>query len=468
MIDRKNIVKYIVFDWIAAMIVWLLFYVFRRVVNDMALFGDMPIFAPSFNFYLSMALYPVMALGVHYLSGFYNRSRSRSRLLELLTTLITAVFISLLAYFSVMIDDVVTSYTFYYKSFLVLLVLQFSITYLFRLILTSRSYAHLRSGKTIVPVLVIGTGRMAQKVTYDLKHKLRKYGRSIVGYVKMDDDVAMNDFLVLGTMAQLDEIMQRQPIYSVIIAADTLEEPDLYAIINRLMKYDVEIQFPPRSFEILTGRVRLHDIDSTPVVTLTQPSMAAWQQSVKRVFDILMSLFALVLFFPIMVYVAVRVKRDSSGPIFYKQERIGKDGHPFYMYKFRTMYVGAEQNGPQLSSQNDERITPFGSIMRKYRLDELPQFWNILRGDMSVVGPRPERRYFIDQIEEKAPYYCLIYKIQPGLLSWGPIKIGYSDTVDKMVERLNYDIIYMDNMTLLNDLKIMIYSLEVIIKGRGM
>ena len=196
--------------------------------------------------------------------------------------------------------------------------------------------------------------------------------------------------------------------------------------------------------------------------------MAAWQQSVKRVFDILMSLFALVLFFPIMVYVAVRVKRDSPGPVFYKQERIGKDGRPFYMYKFRTMYVGAEQNGPQLSSQNDERITPFGAIMRKYRLDELPQFWNILKGDMSVVGPRPERRYFINQIEEKAPYYCLIYKIQPGLLSWGPIKIGYSDTVEKMVERLNYDIIYMDNMNLINDLKIMIYSLEVIIKGRGM
>ena len=468
MIDRKNIVHYIVFDWIAAMIVWLLFYVFRRVVNDMALFGDMPIFTPSFNFYLSMTLYPVMALGVHYLSGFYNRSRSRSRLLELLTTLITAVFISLLAYFSVMIDDVVTSYTFYYKSFLVLLVLQFSITYLFRLILTSRSYTHLRNGKTIIPVLVIGTGRMAQKVTYDLEHKLRKYGRSIVGYVKMDDEVVTNDFLVLGSMTQLDEIMQRQPIHSVIIAADTLEEPDLYAIINRLMKYDVDIQFPPRSFEILTGRVRLYDIDSTPVVTLTQPSMAAWQQSVKRVFDILMSLFALVLFLPIMVYVAVRVKRDSPGPIFYKQERIGKDGRPFYMYKFRTMYVGAEQNGPQLSSQNDERITPFGAIMRKYRLDELPQFWNILKGDMSVVGPRPERRYFINQIEEKAPYYCLIYKIQPGLLSWGPIKIGYSDTVEKMVERLNYDIIYMDNMTLLNDLKIMIYSLEVIIKGRGM
>lgn len=468
MIERKSIAQYLVFDTIAAISVWLLFYVFRRVVNDMALFGDMPIFAPSFNFYLSMTLYPVMALGVHYLSGFYNRSRSRSRLLELFTTLITAVFISLLAYFSVLIDDVVTSYTFYYKSFLVLLVLQFSITYMFRLILTSRSYAHLRNGKNMIPVLVLGTGAMARKVTYDLEHKLRKYGRSIVGYIQMDDESSPVDLPILGTMSQIDDIMESKHIQSVIIAADKVEEVSLYTMINRLMKYDVDIQFPPRSFEILTGRVRLHDIDSTPFVTLTQPTMAAWQQAVKRVFDIVLSLFAIILFFPIMVYVAIRVKRDSEGPIFYRQERIGKDGRPFYMYKFRTMYVGAEQDGPQLSSQNDERITPFGSVMRRYRLDELPQFWNILKGDMSVVGPRPERRYFINQIEEKAPYYCLIYKIQPGLLSWGPIKIGYSDTVDKMIERLNYDIIYMDNMTLLTDLKIMIYSLEVIVKGRGM
>lgn len=468
MISRKNIVNYIVFDWIAAVITWLLFYLFRRVVNDMALFGDMPIFTPSFNFYLSMILYPIMALGIHYLSGFYNRSRSRSRVLELLTTLTTALIISLLAYFAVVIDDVVTSYTVYYKSFFVLFVLQFTLTYFFRLILTSRNYAHLQSGKTIIPVLVMGTGRMAQKVTYDLENKLCKYGRAIVGYVQMDNELVADDFLVLGTMDELEVIMKNQPIHSVIIAADAIEEPALYNIINRLIKYDVEIQFPPRSFEILTGRVRLSDVDAAPLVTLTEPSMPAWQQSVKRVFDIVVSVLALALFSPLMLYLAVRVKYESPGPVLYKQERIGKDGRSFNMYKFRTMYVGAEQNGPQLTSLHDERITSYGAFMRKYRLDELPQFWNILKGDMSVVGPRPERRYFINQIEEKAPYYCLIYKIQPGLLSWGPIKIGYSDTVEKMVERLNYDIIYMDNMSLLNDLKIMIYSLEVIIKGRGM
>lgn len=467
MISRKSIAPYILFDWIAAISVWLLFYTFRRVVNDMPLFGDMPIFMPSFNFYLSMSLYPILSLGVHYLSGFYNRSRSRSRVTEFLTTFFTAVFISLIAFFAMIIDDVVISYTFYYKSFLVLLFLQFFITYLFRLVITNRSYSQIRNGTNVIPVLVLGTGNVARKVTYELENKLRKYGRSIVGYVQMDDESSPLDLSVLGSMQEIDTIMEDHHIQSVIIATDKMEETNLYSIINSLMKYDVDIQFPPRSFEILTGRVRLHDIDSTPFVTLTQPSMAPWQQSVKRLFDIVTSLVSIILFFPLMVYIAFRVKRDSKGTVFYKQERIGKDGKPFKMYKFRTMYVGSEENGPQLSSLNDERITPFGKVMRHYRLDELPQFWNILKGDMSVVGPRPERRYFIDKIEEIAPYYCLIYKIQPGLLSWGPIKIGYSDTIEKMVDRLNYDIIYMDNMTLINDLKIMIYSLEVIVKGRG-
>ena len=131
------------------------------------------------------------------------------------------------------------------------------------------------------------------------------------------------------------------------------------------------------------------------------------------------------------------------------------------------MYQDAEKNGPLLSSVNDGRITKCGAFMRKYRLDEIPQFFNIIKGDMSIVGPRPERRFYINQIEQKAPFYCMIYRVRPGLLSWGPIKIGYSDTIDKMVRRLNYDIIYMDNMSLYLDIKIIFYSLEIIFNGKG-
>jgi lipopolysaccharide/colanic/teichoic acid biosynthesis glycosyltransferase len=132
------------------------------------------------------------------------------------------------------------------------------------------------------------------------------------------------------------------------------------------------------------------------------------------------------------------------------------------------MYRNAERDKPRLSSAFDDRITPFGRFLRKYRLDELPQFWNVLKGDMSLVGPRPERQYYIDKITKEAPYYCLLYKVRPGLTSWGPIKVGYTDTLEKMIERLNYDIIYIENMSLFNDLKIILLTFEILFKGKGM
>ena len=165
--------------------------------------------------------------------------------------------------------------------------------------------------------------------------------------------------------------------------------------------------------------------------------------------------------------IALLIKYDSEGPIFYKQERIGLHGIPFWIIKFRTMYVNAEQGTPQLTQENDPRITRIGRMLRRYRLDELPQLWNILRGEMSIVGPRPERAYFIQQIMNVAPYYCLLYKIKPGLASWGPIRVGYTDTIEKMVERLNYDIVYMENMSIKLDIKILFYTINIILKGKG-
>jgi len=195
--------------------------------------------------------------------------------------------------------------------------------------------------------------------------------------------------------------------------------------------------------------------------------MPDWEASVKRFSDIIISFLALVVLSPVLIYFMIKIKIDSKGPVFYRQERIGRLGKPFKILKFRTMYVGSENGTPQLSSANDSRITFVGRILRKYRIDEIPQFWNILKGDMSLVGPRPERRYYINKIIEEAPYYCLLYRIRPGLTSWGPIKIGYSDTIEKMIERLNFDIIYLDNMSLVTDVKILIYTFEIIFKGKG-
>jgi exopolysaccharide biosynthesis polyprenyl glycosylphosphotransferase len=408
-----------------------------------------------------------VALVVHYLTGFYNIKVRRSRLVEFFSTVIGTFFISIIIYFGMLVDDIVVSYTFYYRSFLILWGMFFVVTYLFRIVQTQLMILRLRRGVISNDVLVVGTGDMARKVTDIIVRNSVRTGQKIVGYVAVRDRVVVEERLVLGRLDALEQYVRECAVNEVIIAVDDMDNDMIFDIANRLIVCGVEVKFAPRLFEVVTGHVSLTDVESEPLVDITSSRMPAWQQSVKRVFDVGVSFVCMIILLPVYAYVAVRVKLGSKGPIFYKQERIGYEGRPFMIYKFRTMYVDAERMGPQLSQVNDPRITPFGHVMRKYRLDELPQFWNILRGDMSIVGPRPERRYYIEQIEKIAPYYCLVYKVKPGLLSWGPIKIGYSDTVEKMVERLRYDIIYMDNMTLQTDIKILFYSVGVILKGKG-
>lgn len=187
----------------------------------------------------------------------------------------------------------------------------------------------------------------------------------------------------------------------------------------------------------------------------------------KRALDIIISILVLVLGFPLYLFTAIMVKRSSKGPIFYKQERIGQFGVPFNIYKFRSMYTDSEVTGPQLSSENDSRITPWGHTMRKYRLDEIPQFYNVLKGDMSLVGPRPEREYFIKQIVKIAPHYIHLQKVKPGITSLGQVKYGYAQSPEEMAKRLKYDILYIENMSIYLDIKILFYTIRTVISGEG-
>ena len=190
-------------------------------------------------------------------------------------------------------------------------------------------------------------------------------------------------------------------------------------------------------------------------------------RNIKRFFDVAISAVALLLIWPFMLVLALLVRMDSPGPAIYRQERIGRHKKPFTIYKFRSMYINAESSGPSLSSPADTRITPLGRRLRKYRLDELPQLWNVLRGDMSLVGPRPEREYFIRQIVEKAPSYTLVQQVRPGLTSWGMVKFGYASTVDQMVQRLRYELMYIDNISILLDFRIIIYTIKIVLTGKG-
>jgi exopolysaccharide biosynthesis polyprenyl glycosylphosphotransferase len=463
---RTLLIKFISFDVLAALIVWLLFMVFRKTVVDAQIFSQVKIFVPNYDFLSGFIFFPVSCLFVHSLSGFYRRPERQTKTVAVLTTFVSSLIVSIVIFFVLMLDDIVVSYKYYYYSLLVLFGLMFTVTLVFRLYQYMQMRQAYRSKRRTINTLIIGTGKKAAKMAQEVEQNAEEY--TLKGFVHVDHQPGeVPREQVVGYINGIGEIIQKYDIKDVIISLDQTDEHQLFRLINAMYSYDVDIRFTPRLYEILTGGSRIRMMGVSPLVNITTLNMPDWQFSVKRYFDIVVALAMLVVLSPLMVYFMVRIKADSPGPVFYLQERIGYLGKPFNIVKFRTMYDGSENGMPRLSSANDERITPLGRMMRKYRVDELPQLWNILKGDMSVVGPRPERKYFIDQIIEQAPYYCLLYKIRPGLTSWGPIRIGYSDTVEKMIERLNYDIIYLDNMSLTTDFKILAQTVEIIFKGKG-
>ena len=418
---RRQQLIYLIADIISAEMVWLCFLWFRWLVYDGKVFGVDTVLIPSFSFYPPLIAYPVVCICVYYLSGYYLRPFRRRLSAEFFKTLISAVIIGLIFFFIIIIDDQVESYQRYVISLVVLIGLQFILSYFPRLCITL--------------------------VTRSRRSPLRVY--------------------TIRSLAEAKR-MQRGAVDEVIVdLPKTRSERTLYEIINILYPLDIAISVVPRVYDMLTGAARIGEIEGQPLVRITDHKMSDSALCIKRAFDIVASLLAMLFLSPIYLLLAVLVAVTSHGPVIYCQERIGLHGKPFRILKFRTMYLNSEPDTPLLSRDNDPRITPVGHFMRKYRLDELPQMWNIFRGDMSIVGPRPERGYFIDQIVKEAPYYCLLYKIRPGLTSWGPIKVGYTDTIEKMVDRLNYDIMYMENMSIQLDLKILFFTIRVICDGKG-
>ncbi len=252
-----------------------------------------------------------------------------------------------------------------------------------------------------------------------------------------------------------------------IIAIDPSEHESIRSIITILNGSNIIIKIIPDMHDILLGTVKMTAIFQAPLIQIFPDIMPNWQLVVKRLIDIVFSLVALVILSPVFVFTALGVYFTSKGPIFYSHERIGLNGKPFKMVKFRSMYQNSESDVPMLSSESDPRITPFGRFMRKVRLDEIPQFFTVLKGEMSLVGYRPERQFFIDQIVKEAPHYKLLLKIKPGITSWGQVKFGYAENVEEMIERLKYDILYLENMSIAMDLKILFYTFLIVLLGRG-
>ena len=461
----KQAGKYILSDFISASVAWLLFNILRYEVFAIDEGADSLLDYLQYPGVLGgQVVIPLFWLVLYYFSGYYNKPFGKSRLTELFSTFITVLIGTVFVFFALLLDDIPRSIDIYYQLFFGMFGLQFFITYIPRLLITQSGMRKIKNREWAMKVLIIGAGGKAVRIAHDLY----RLGYDICGFVSEDErtPVKADRNQVLGTVEDIPVLMEKENVDEIVLAVESKNNKALLGILYSLYRYKRPIKVLADRFNMLS-KIQLRTIRGIPLVDVTDNNFSPAEQNIKLFLDKVCSVVALLLLSPLFAYIAWRVKKDSPGPVFFRQERIGYLGQPFWMYKFRTMYVNAEENGPSLSSEDDLRVTPFGRIMRKYRLDELPQFWNVLKGDMSLVGPRPERKYFIDEIVKTAPYYYLLHNVRPGITSLGMVKYGYAASVDKMVERMEYDILYYENMSLTLDLTILIYTVKTVITGKG-
>ncbi|MFN8322615.1 MAG: sugar transferase [Chitinophagales bacterium] len=469
--NRKSIIGwYVISDYLATVLAWYFLYLFRRVVIESAPFHlSLPL--KDNNFWVAMMIVPELWLLFHYLTGTYVDLYKKSRLQELGKTFIVSFFGSIIIFFLLLLDDNVRRYSDYYLTFFVLLSLQFFFTFLGRYIILRQAKKNIRKGVVGFGTLLIGSSSKANELYEELKKEQDSFGFRFIGYLDLngkETNTLTSELNELGRLSELEMIVDsHSEIEEVIIAIESSEHHQLNDIINRLADRNVTIRIIPDMYDILSGTVKMNHAIGEAFIEIPPHLLNEWERITKRWFDVLASLIALLLTLPLTIPVAIKIWLTDRKSIFYTQERLGHYGKPFRIYKFRSMYVDAENSGPQLTTSNDNRITPIGKVIRKYRIDELPQFINVIKGEMSIVGPRAERKFFADQIVHFAPYYRHVFRVQPGITSLGMVKYGYASTVQEMVKRLKYDIIYIENMSLMMDFKIMVYTVLTVVKGRG-
>lgn len=461
----RSVAVDILSDFLTVSLGWMVFNIIR--------YYSLPItstYASSFEIWLNtppvlfgQVVVPLCMLLLYAFSGSYNFNpwQIRSRLDQALNTWAVSFVGVIGIFFAVLFDDNIPERLTNFELMAVLLLCLAIPTSIIRAIVTTRRTKKLIKLGNLRPALIIG---VSNNDIPEIKRIIRSAtltGYRIVGVIASENcsEKTIGGIDVLhGTLPTL---IREHRIQAVMLPLSS------HSIIDSLYKYELPIYILPGLNEMASLRPRVHSVRPEPMVYVNEVNMTPVTANMKRLGDIIFSVIALICLLPIYAIVAIAIKCDSHGPIFYRQVRLGRYRKPFHIIKFRTMHTDAEVNGPSLTTSNDKRVTRLGHWLRKYRIDELPQFWNVLVGQMSIVGPRPERQIYAEQIIARKPAYTMLYQVRPGITSWGMVKYGYASNVDQMVERMSYDLLYLQNISLPIDLKILLHTVSTIITGRG-
>lgn len=409
---------------------------------------------------------------IFWTSGLYKNWYIRSPFEEFFTIIKASFFGSVLIFIFIYLDSMMMDSA---KSprfmFLVFFGLIAFATIAFRFVSKKIQISLRKNGKIIIPSIIIGTKERAAALAEKIKNAptwgFRTIGLVIIGEYDINLNTRESEERILGFTSELEQILDVYKPMESLISVKTQDHNQLMKIVSICGDKGVSVKIEPDLYDIFTGQVRTLPIYGIPLIEISSQLLKPWEATIKRAFDIIFSIAVIILGSPLWLLVALLVKLESKGPVFYKQKRIGKDGKEFLMFKFRSM-VPDSHKVSGWTHVNDPRVTKVGKFIRKTHLDEIPQFWNVLIGDMSVVGPRPEQPKFVEQFSKEIPYYSRRLKVRPGITGWWQIKYtAYVLNIEEIENRLKDDFYYIENISLKLDIEIIVRTVYCVIKGHG-
>lgn len=470
-INNRLRARYVITDFVMANLAIFLYYIVRAEQSEWA--ENVWAYYRASSVWMGQIFFPLLMMGIFWLSGYYNEVDHKSRAQEWITTVWSSIIIALCVFFMALVNDIPQRRLPAIENISILALIVFLCVYLGRFMITRIQVLRIHSRRKFSHTLILGTDSRAVELANRINSLPKGIGMQVTTLVKLlpSDPLApgSKDFHIIE-FDEISDLCEKKSVHNIILSPSLNNNfKEQTRLLRTVFPLDVAVYIMPELEMIpLTTSRRSFNVIGEPLVCISSANVSASSANLKRLFDIILSSIALIALLPVFAVIALCIKLDDGGPVFFTQERMGYRNRPFRIFKFRTMVRNAEPVGkPELASDNDPRITKIGRVLRKYRLDELPQFLNVLRGEMSIVGPRPERRFFAEQIAAIAPYYHMIYQVRPGITSWGMVRFGYASSVDEMVERLRYDLIYLENISLSTDLKILLHTLNTVFSGQG-